>query len=213
MCKFLKNLFGGKGNKAAENPGNLAMAINKLFVEVERMDEEDKVYFSDIDRIKKLVRTVHPSRLAEIENFIRQALVHINTGNNESAVTFYFKIMDGVFDGQADASKEDVELAMQTACADEFILTKEGGLAYEASFGGSNLSGGQKQRLNAARAFARKAGLLILDDASSALDNATDKKMRRAIKEHKQNADRTEKEIFGIFGVINTIKITNGKSQ
>ena len=92
--------------------------------------------------------------------------------------------------GNSEATPESVELAMKTACADEFILAKEGGLSYEANFGGSNLSGGQRQRLNAARAFAREAGLLILDDASSALDNATDKKMRRLIKEHKKNVTK-----------------------
>ncbi len=83
--------------------------------------------------------------------------------------------------GNPDATKEDVDRAVALSCADEFILKKEGGLSFVAQQRGSNLSGGQCQRLNVARAFARKAGILILDDASSALDNATDKKLRRAI--------------------------------
>jgi ABC-type multidrug transport system fused ATPase/permease subunit len=72
--------------------------------------------------------------------------------------------------------------ACDDACATEFNSEKEGGLDFEAAQNGSNLSGGQRQRLNAARAFARNAGIVILDDASSALDNATDKKLRRAVK-------------------------------
>ncbi len=83
--------------------------------------------------------------------------------------------------GNRDASTEDVEKAAKDSCADEFIEKKEGGMQSYASQNGSNLSGGQKQRLNIARAFARNAGILILDDASSALDNATDKKLRKAI--------------------------------
>lgn len=109
---------------------------------------------------------------------------------SQSPAVFSGSMEENIRFGNANASREEVSLAMATACADEFILAKEGGLKYEANFGGSNLSGGQRQRLNAARAFARNAGLLILDDASSALDNATDKKMRRLIKENKKNATK-----------------------
>lgn len=84
--------------------------------------------------------------------------------------------------GNPSASDEAVLRACDDACASEFIAQKEGGLKFEASQNGSNLSGGQRQRINAARAFARNAGIVILDDASSALDNATDKKMRRAVR-------------------------------
>ena len=84
--------------------------------------------------------------------------------------------------GNPSASDEAVMRACDDACASEFIADKEGGLAFEAAQNGSNLSGGQRQRINAARAFARNAGIVILDDASSALDNATDKKMRRAVR-------------------------------
>lgn len=109
---------------------------------------------------------------------------------SQSPAVFSGSMEENIRFGNSEATSESVELAMKTACADEFILAKEGGLSYEANFGGSNLSGGQRQRLNAARAFAREAGLLILDDASSALDNATDKKMRRLIKEHKKNVTK-----------------------
>ena len=84
--------------------------------------------------------------------------------------------------GNSSATDEAVRRACDDACATEFISEKEGGLAFEASQNGSNLSGGQRQRINAARAFARCSGIVILDDASSALDNATDKKMRHAVR-------------------------------
>jgi len=109
---------------------------------------------------------------------------------SQSPAVFSGSMEENIRFGNQNASEDSVRLAMQTACADEFILSKEGGLAFEANSGGSNLSGGQRQRLNAARAFAREAGLLILDDASSALDNATDKKMRRLIKENKNSATK-----------------------
>lgn len=89
--------------------------------------------------------------------------------------------------GNPDATEEDVISAAADSCSDEFIAQKEGGLQFSALQNGRNLSGGQRQRLNAARAFARGAGVLILDDASSALDNATDKKMRSAIKNMKND--------------------------
>lgn len=89
--------------------------------------------------------------------------------------------------GNPNASDDDVISAVKASCAEEFIQGKEGGLAFAATQNGSNLSGGQKQRLNVARAFARRAGILILDDASSALDNATEKKLRIAVKNMEQD--------------------------
>lgn len=109
---------------------------------------------------------------------------------SQSPAVFSGSMAENIKFGNDEATDEQVALAMKTACADEFIMSKEGGLDHMANFGGSNLSGGQRQRLNAARAFARNAGLLILDDASSALDNATDKKMRRMIKENKADATK-----------------------
>ena len=82
-----------------------------------------------------------------------------------------------------DLSDEQITFAAQCAQAD-FIAQKEGGMNAQVQVRGNNLSGGQKQRLLIARALAGKPEILILDDASSALDYQTDAKLRRALREH-----------------------------
>ena len=91
-------------------------------------------------------------------------------------------IADNVRFGNATASTEVVEHALDVAQASEFVQTKEGGLDYVIEQNGRNLSGGQKQRMTIARAIAKQAPILILDDSASALDFATDAKLREAIK-------------------------------
>lgn len=91
-------------------------------------------------------------------------------------------IADNVRFGNASASSEVVEQALGVAQASEFVETKEGGLEYGIEQNGRNLSGGQKQRMTIARAIAKQAPILILDDSASALDFATDAKLREAIK-------------------------------
>ena len=91
-------------------------------------------------------------------------------------------IADNVRFGNASASTEVVEHALGVAQASEFVQTKEGGLDYVIEQNGRNLSGGQKQRMTIARAIAKQAPILILDDSASALDFATDAKLREAIK-------------------------------
>ena len=82
-----------------------------------------------------------------------------------------------------ELSDEDIAAAAMHAQAD-FIAEKEGGMAAEVQVRGNNLSGGQKQRLLIGRALAGKPEILILDDASSALDYRTDAALRRALREH-----------------------------
>lgn len=85
-----------------------------------------------------------------------------------------------------DLSDEAVQKAADCAQAD-FIAEKEGGMEAEVVIRGNNLSGGQKQRLLIARALAADPEILVLDDASSALDYQTDANLRRALREHYRN--------------------------
>ena len=100
----------------------------------------------------------------------------------QKAQLFRGTIADNVRFGNASASSEVVEHALSVAQASEFVQTKEGGLDYSIEQNGRNLSGGQKQRMTIARAIAKQAPILILDDSASALDFATDARLREAIK-------------------------------
>ena len=85
--------------------------------------------------------------------------------------------------GREDATDHEMEEACRMACADEFISRMPDGYDTRIEQGGTNVSGGQKQRLCIARAILRKPKVLILDDSTSAVDTATDAKIRAALKE------------------------------
>ena len=89
-------------------------------------------------------------------------------------------ILDNLRWGNPDATYEECVEACKAACADEFIDRMPGGYETRIARGGSNVSGGQKQRLCIARALLKKPKVLILDDSTSAVDTATDAKIRAA---------------------------------
>ena len=99
----------------------------------------------------------------------------------QKAVLFKGTIRENLKWGKNDATDEELWAAIDAAQAREFVETKDGGLDFEIAQGGKNLSGGQKQRLTIARALVRHPAILILDDSASALDYATDAKLRAAI--------------------------------
>ncbi len=100
----------------------------------------------------------------------------------QKAVLFKGTIADNLRWGSPDATKEQLEDALRAAQALDFVQDKENGLDSMILQGGSNLSGGQRQRLTIARALVRRPNILILDDSASALDYATDARLRKAIK-------------------------------
>ncbi len=101
----------------------------------------------------------------------------------QNNVLFSGSILENLRWGNKEASREECEAACRQACADEFIRKMPDGYDTYIEQGGNNVSGGQKQRLCIARALLKKPKILILDDSTSAVDTATDAKIRKAFAE------------------------------
>jgi len=100
----------------------------------------------------------------------------------QKAVLFKGTIRENLLWGKADATDAELWEALEIAQASEVVKGKDGALDAIVEQGGTNFSGGQRQRLTIARALVRKPSILILDDSASALDYATDAKLRIAIR-------------------------------
>ena len=107
----------------------------------------------------------------------------------QKAVLFAGSIRDNLKWGNENASEEEIASALEVSQSAEIVEKKEGKLEAVVEQGGKNFSGGQKQRLTIARALVKNPDILILDDSSSALDYATDYKLRKAI--HNLREDMT----------------------
>ena len=101
----------------------------------------------------------------------------------QNNVLFSGTILDNLRWGNREATEEECREACLQACADEFIQRFPEGYETYIEQGGSNVSGGQRQRLCIARALLKKPKILILDDSTSAVDTATDAKIRKAFRE------------------------------
>lgn len=99
----------------------------------------------------------------------------------QKAVLFAGTVRSNLAWGKEDATEEEMQQALSVAQAEEVVDKKDGKLDAEVEQGGKNFSGGQKQRLTIARALVKQPEILIMDDSSSALDYATDAKLRQAI--------------------------------
>jgi len=120
----------------------------------------------------------HDVRDYEIEALRDQVAVVL-----QKNVLFSGTILDNLRWGKKDATLEECQAVCRQACADEFIEKMPDKYDTFIEQGGTNVSGGQKQRLCIARALLKKPRVLILDDSTSAVDTATDAKIRRAFKE------------------------------
>jgi len=116
-----------------------------------------------------------------VKDYSRKTLLDKIAIVPQKAVLFEGTIRDNMLWGREDASDEDIYEALKTAQALEVVEGKKEGLDYIVEQGGRNFSGGQRQRLTIARALIKKPEILILDDSSSALDFATDSRLRKAI--------------------------------
>ena len=118
-----------------------------------------------------------------VKDYSRKALLDKIAIVPQKAVLFEGTIRENLRWGKEDASDEEIYEALKTAQALEVVEGKKEGLDHIVEQGGRNFSGGQRQRLTIARALIKKPEILILDDSSSALDFATDSRLRKAISE------------------------------
>ena len=117
----------------------------------------------------------------DVKTFDKEALRSLIGVVPQKAQLFKGTIRSNLLWGDEKASSEDLDRALKVSQSKEFVEQKEGGLDAEVEQNGRNLSGGQRQRLTIARALVKKPEILILDDSASALDFATDAKLRQAL--------------------------------
>ncbi|MDE5590158.1 MAG: ABC transporter ATP-binding protein/permease [Acetatifactor sp.] len=119
----------------------------------------------------------------DVRNYDMEALRNQVAVVLQNNVLFSGTILENLRWGDKEATEEECRHACELACADEFIRKMPEGYNTYIEQGGTNVSGGQKQRLCIARALLKKPKILILDDSTSAVDTATDAKIRKAFAE------------------------------
>jgi len=117
----------------------------------------------------------------------------------QSNVLFSGTVRENLLWGAEDATEEEIRDAARKACIDDYFASLPEGYDTELGRGASNLSGGQKQRLCIARALLKKPRIIILDDSTSAVDTATEAKIRKVLRE----------ELSGVTKIIIAQRITS----
>jgi ATP-binding cassette subfamily B protein len=138
--------------------------------------------FYDVNEGRVLVDGVDVREMAQQDLRVKIGFVP------QKAVLFSGTIIENIRYGRKDASEDEVRHAATVAQATEFIVRMSEGFQSVIAQGGTNVSGGQKQRLSIARALVRKPEIYVFDDSFSALDFATDARLRAALKEETANA-------------------------
>ena len=128
-------------------------------------------------------------------------------------VMFSGTIKESLRWGDEHATDEEITEACQAAAADEFIRSFPDGYDTELGQGGVNVSGGQKQRLCIARALLKKPKIMILDDATSAVDTATDARIRDALRSHMPETTKIiiAQRITSVMDADRVVVLDNGK--
>jgi ATP-binding cassette subfamily B protein len=131
----------------------------------------------------------------------------------QKAALFTGSIADNIRYGRGEATDEEIRHAATVAQAIEFIDALPGTFSSPVSQGGTNLSGGQKQRLSIARAIVRKPDIYVLDDSFSALDAATDARLRAALRHETANATVfvVAQRISTVIGADRIVVLDNGR--
>lgn len=132
----------------------------------------------------------------------------------QKSVLFTGTISENIKWGKEDATNEEIIEALKAAQAYEFVSKMQDGINSVIYEGGKNFSGGQKQRLAIARALVKKPSLIILDDSLSALDYATDKKLRESLKENLKDTTTIiiSQRISSIISADKILVLDDGKS-
>ncbi len=132
----------------------------------------------------------------------------------QKATIFKGTVKSNLLIGNPDASDNDIIKALQIAQADSFVLANENGIDYETEQNGRNLSGGQRQRISIARAIIKNADILVLDDSFSALDFATEAKLRKAINDNIHSTEFIISQRSGsIMNCDKIIVLEDGKAE
>ena len=133
----------------------------------------------------------------------------------QKAFLFAGSLKQNMLYTKSDASDDEIWDALRVAQAEEFIREKENGINMRVSEGGANYSGGQRQRLAIARAIVRRPKVYLFDDSFSALDYATDKKLRAALDEISSDATVivVAQRVASIKDADNIIVLNNGEIE